>query len=97
MRLVAGERLLDFVNVQRHKGDVCGVISHSQAPQAATPHLWKMLPADPVGYAHDLYAALRDLDHAHLSLIVVEALPVDSAWDAVADRLRRAVAGAGQT
>ena len=97
MRLVAGERLLDFVNVQRHKGDVCGVISHSQAPQAATPHLWKMLPADPVGYAHDLYAALRDLDHAHLSLIVVEALPVNSAWDAVADRLRRAVAGAGQT
>jgi L-threonylcarbamoyladenylate synthase len=54
-----------------------------------------MMPADPVGYAHDLYAALREMDHAGVSLIVVEALPEQSAWAAVADRLRRAVAGAG--
>ncbi len=96
MRLVAGERLLDFLNAQRHKGDACGVISHSMPPQAGMPHFWRMLPADPVGYAHDLYAAMRDLDHAELSLIAVEALPEDAAWAAVADRLRRAVAGAGQ-
>lgn len=96
MRLIAGERLLDFLNAQRHKGDRCGVISHSQPPQAGMPHVWRLLPADPVGYAHDLYAAMRDLDHADLSLIAVEALPDDSVWDAVADRLRRAVAGAGQ-
>lgn len=96
MRLVAGERLLDFLNAQRHKGDVCGVISHSMPPQAGMPHFWRLLPADPVGYAHDLYAAMRDLDHAELSLIAVEALPEEAAWAAVADRLRRAVAGAGQ-
>lgn len=96
MRLIAGERLLDFLNAQRHKGDRCGVISHSQPPQAGMPHVWRLLPADPVGYAHDLYAAMRDLDHADLSLIAVEALPDDSVWEAVADRLRRAVAGAGQ-
>lgn len=96
MRLVAGERLLDFLNTQRHKGDACGVISHSMPPQSGMPHLWRLLPADPVGYAHDLYAAMRDLDHAELSLIAVEALPEDAAWAAVADRLRRAVAGAGQ-
>jgi L-threonylcarbamoyladenylate synthase len=96
MRLVASERLLDFLNAQRHKGDVCGVIGHSQLPQAGMPHNWRLLPADPVGYAHDLYAALRDMDHAGLALIAVEALPDDPAWAAVADRLRRAVAGAGQ-
>lgn len=96
MRLVAGERLLDFLNALRHKGDVCGVISHSMPPQAGMPHFWRLLPADPVGYAHDLYAAMRDLDHAELSLIAVEALPEEAAWAAVADRLRRAVAGAGQ-
>jgi len=96
MRLIARERLLDFLNAQRHKGDACGVISHNQPPQAGMPHLWRMLPADPVGYAHDLYAALRDLDHAKLPLIAVETLPDDPAWAAVADRLRRAVAGAGQ-
>ena len=95
MRLVASQRLLDYLNAQRHKGDRCGVIGHSQPPQAGMPHLWHMLPADPVGYAHDLYAALREMDHAGVSAIVVEALPEEPAWAAVADRLRRAVAGSG--
>jgi L-threonylcarbamoyladenylate synthase len=97
MRLIAGERLLDFLNVQRHKGDRCGVIAHSQPPQAGMPHVWRLLAADPVAYAHDLYAALREMDHAGVALIAVEALPETAAWAAVADRLRRAVAGSGGT
>ncbi len=97
MRLVAGGRLLDFLNAQRHKGDRCGVIGHSQPPQAGMPHLWRMLPADPVGYAHDLYATLRAMDQAGVSLIAVEALPDVAEWAAVADRLRRAIAGSGQS
>jgi len=96
MRLISSERLLDFINAQRHKGDTCGVISHNQPPQAGMPHIWRMLPADPTGYAHDLYAALRDMDHAGVSLIAVESLPASPDWAAVSDRLRRAVAGAGQ-
>ena len=97
MRIVAGPRLLDFINAQRHKGDRCGVIGHSQPPQAGMPHVWRMLPADPVGYAHELYAALRDMDHAAVDLIAVEALPESPLWAAVGDRLRRAAAGAGQS
>ncbi|MBU3697796.1 L-threonylcarbamoyladenylate synthase [Dechloromonas sp.] len=96
LRMVAGERLLDFINAQRHRGGRCAVISANQPPQAGMPHAWRLMPADPVGYAHDLYAALRDMDHAGVELIVVEALPADPEWAAVADRLRRAVAGAGQ-
>jgi len=96
MRLVGSERLLDFLNAQRHKGGRCGVICHSQPPQAGFPHCWRMLPADPVGYAHELYAALREMDHAGVDLIAVEALPTEQVWAAVADRLRRAAAGAGQ-
>jgi L-threonylcarbamoyladenylate synthase len=99
MRLISGERLLNFLNAMRHSGRRCGVLCHSQPPQVVSgptpPHVWKMLPADPTGYAHDLYAALRDLDHADTELIVVEAIPVTPAWNAVADRLRRAVTGAG--
>ena len=53
------------------------------------------LKTDPVGYAHALYAALRDLDHAGTELIVVEAIPEGPQWAAVADRIRRAVTGAG--
>ncbi len=96
MRLVAGERLLDFINAQRHRGGRCAVISANQPPQAGMPHAWRLMPADPVGYAHDLYGALRDMDHASVDMIVVEALPAGSDWAAVADRLRRAAAGAGQ-
>jgi len=96
LRMVAGERLLDFINAQRHRGGRCAVISANHPPQAGMPHAWRLMPADPVAYAHDLYAALRDMDHAGVDLIVVEALPLGADWAAVADRLRRAVAGAGQ-
>jgi L-threonylcarbamoyladenylate synthase len=96
LRLVAGAHLLDFLNAQRHRGGRCGVLSANQPPQAGMPHVWRLLPADPVGYAHHLYASLRDMDHAGVDLIVVEALPEGPEWAAVADRLRRAVAGAGQ-
>ena len=96
LRMVAADRLLDFLNAQRHRGGKCAVISANQPPQAGMPHAWRLMPADPVGYAHDLYAALRDMDHAGVDLIVVEAIPSGPDWTAVADRLRRAVAGAGQ-
>ena len=48
------------------------------------------MPADAAAYGHDLYAALRKMDHEHADLIVVEAPPVGTEWDAVNDRLRRA-------
>jgi len=41
-------------------------------------------------YAHDLYAALRDMDHQHADLILVEAPPTSPAWQGINDRLRRA-------
>ncbi|WP_306606468.1 L-threonylcarbamoyladenylate synthase [Azonexus sp.] len=96
LRMIAAERLLDFINAQRHRGGRCAVISRNQPPQAGMPHAWRMMPADPVGYAHELYAALRDMDHAGVDLIVVESLPESAEWAAVADRLRRAAVGAGQ-
>lgn len=53
------------------------------------------LPADPLAYAHGLYAALRELDARGSALIVVETPPADAPWLAIHDRLRRAAAGAG--
>ena len=92
VRLITPERLLDFLTLQRHAGIRCGVLAYDQPVQAGMPHFWQMLPADPAGYAHDLYAALRHLDHQQLDLIVVEAPPPTPAWNAVQDRLRRAAA-----
>ena len=61
------------------------------APAAAGPCLH--LPADPVGYAYGLYAALRTQDQKGCDLIIVEAPPQDSSWLGVNDRLRRAAFG----
>jgi L-threonylcarbamoyladenylate synthase len=49
-----------------------------------------VLAATPDGYAHDLYAALRAMDAMAADIILVEAPPQGSEWQAVNDRLRRA-------
>lgn len=98
MRIVAPEHLPDLLNALRHSGRRAGVIAHSQLPQWG-PHRWHLLPAQAHGYAHEFYARLRELDHAGVDLIVVEALPdatTGPVWAGIADRLRRAVAGAGE-
>lgn len=95
MKMVSRERLWDVLNAYRHSGRHCGVLAHSQLPQEG-PHVWHPLPFDPAGYAHGLYGALRDLDHAGVALIAVEQIPAGPEWAAVADRLKRAVCGSGE-
>jgi L-threonylcarbamoyladenylate synthase len=95
MRIVARERLRDVLNMQRHSGARCAVIAHAQPAFVELPHHWRMLPADPAGYAHEIYAALREADAAGTDLIVLEAPPAGAEWAAIQDRLRRAAAGAG--
>jgi L-threonylcarbamoyladenylate synthase len=50
----------------------------------------RQLPAQPDGYAHGLYAALRSMDAAGADIILVEAPPAGNDWQGVNDRLRRA-------
>ena len=61
------------------------------AHQAALADLRASL-ADPAGYAHDLYAALRRLDAEAVNVILVESVPATPEWRAVRDRLQRAAA-----
>jgi len=51
-----------------------------------------VMPDNPVAAAHELFAALRELDASGASLIWVESPPDDPAWEGVRDRLRRAAA-----
>lgn len=53
------------------------------------------LPAEPEGYAHGLYAALRTLDALGADALLVEAVPDAPGWEAIRDRLARATAGSG--
>ena len=50
------------------------------------------LPRDAAAYGQGLYAALRELDGGGFDRLLIEAPPGDDAWQAVNDRLRRAVA-----
>ncbi len=54
-----------------------------------------VLPAEPIGYARALYAALHELDEADVELILIEEVPAIPAWDAVRDRLGRMVSDDG--
>jgi L-threonylcarbamoyladenylate synthase len=64
------------------------------APVAAAQQApdWVPAPADPAGYARELYDTLRRLDGLGLHRLLVERVPQQAAWDAVRDRLARAAA-----
>ncbi len=79
------------------RGARVGALTWSAAARdgatAAGAHLVRVLPAEPVGYARALFAALHDMDSDRCDVIVIEAVPDAADWWAVADRLRRAAAG----
>jgi L-threonylcarbamoyladenylate synthase len=52
--------------------------------------LCRVLPTDAAGYARQLFATMHELEDANAAFLVVEAVPADDAWTAVADRLARA-------
>ena len=51
---------------------------------------WFPMPTDPINYAHDLYAKLREADNNEFSLILVTAVPSTAEWLPIADRLSKA-------
>ena len=67
------------------------VLAHTRDAPAMFPGTWRRAPSDAAAYAHELYANLRTLDNAGAALILIESVPADDAWLAVADRLTRAV------
>jgi L-threonylcarbamoyladenylate synthase len=50
------------------------------------------MPEEAAAVAHELFAVLRELDAAGVSLIWVERPPTAPEWDGVRDRLQRAAA-----
>jgi L-threonylcarbamoyladenylate synthase len=70
-------------------GKRAGLVVHTR--ETAPPGiLVRKLPDDPAQYARLLYATLHAMDDAGVDAIVVQGVPGDDAWWAVADRLRRA-------
>ena len=95
MRLVPVENLARTIEELQSKGTTCGLLLYRAEPWLPAAFPCCRLPATPEGYARGLYAALRQLDQAGRDLILVETIPENPDWAAVADRLRRAACGAG--
>ncbi len=93
--LVATSELSLFLDQLSASATPFGVLSYStnlmRASSLASASL--RLPDNPRGYAQGLYAVLRELDRLGNALIVVEAVPENANWAAVADRLHRAAYG----
>ncbi|HUQ29390.1 MAG TPA: L-threonylcarbamoyladenylate synthase [Usitatibacter sp.] len=70
------------------------VLAMRQAPRNALATAWIAASPMPERYGHDLYANLRRLDSSGAKRILVEAPPDGPEWEAIADRLTRAAAGA---
>jgi L-threonylcarbamoyladenylate synthase len=68
------------------------VIAHTRIPSGGGLGRVSVIPHDPAAFARAIYAELHECDAAGAELIVVEALPDDPEWRAIADRLRRAAA-----
>jgi L-threonylcarbamoyladenylate synthase len=74
-------------------GKRVGVVAHDPIEATDGRILVRELPRDPGAYATLLYRTLHELDDAEVDAMVVQAVPSDDAWWAVADRLTRAAAG----
>ena len=93
MRVVPGGQLAEVLCALSASGVSVGVMVYGRLPEKVCCHSLCRLPDNAEGYARGLYAALRELDQAANDILVVEAIPTDPAWAAVADRLCRAAFG----
>lgn len=94
LMMMEADLLLELAASLARQGKRVAVLARS-AQQPLVPGLtWIGAPADPAGYAHDLYANLRRLDQAGCDVLLAEAPPPAAEWFAIRDRLTRAAAGA---
>jgi L-threonylcarbamoyladenylate synthase len=70
-------------------------LAFGSPPANANQARWIAAAPDALAYAHDLYANLRRLDAFACARMLIEQPPAGEAWEAAADRLRRAQAGSG--
>jgi L-threonylcarbamoyladenylate synthase len=87
--LVISSELPTTIERLAAKGKRLALIAYSIFAKLPVERELKMSP-QAAGYAHDLYAALRDMDDVGADIIVVESPPVTGEWQGVNDRLRRA-------
>jgi L-threonylcarbamoyladenylate synthase len=92
--LVPAEELTSVVESLIKNGRRIAIMPLASEAEQAVPVnsvlAQRRMPHDPDGYAHALYACLRELDSLHGDIILIQQPPDDSRWRGINDRLRRA-------
>lgn len=94
--LMEGDLINELAHSLTRQGKRVAVLARTALRPVIEGLIWIAAPADAAGYAHDLYANLRELDHAGCDAILVEQPPDATEWMAIRDRLKRAAAGSGE-
>jgi L-threonylcarbamoyladenylate synthase len=92
LAVIKAAEFLPEINRALAAGERLAVIARSSAPVASDQLVWRQLGKRPAEYGRALYAALRELDRVGAARILVEGVPDEEPWAAIADRLRRAAA-----
>ncbi len=96
LQLVSSDGLLFALRNALVAGEKVAVLAPTAQAISHDLITWKQSPAEPAGFAHDLYASLRELDALGCVRLLVQQPPAGENWLAVNDRLRRAAAGSGE-
>ncbi|MBY0270338.1 MAG: threonylcarbamoyl-AMP synthase [Burkholderiales bacterium] len=91
--LMEGDLIIELAHSLTRQGKRVAVLARTTLRPLIDDLVWLAAPADAAGYAHDLYANLRELDHAGCDAILVEQPPEQAEWYAIRDRLMRAGSG----
>lgn len=96
LMLMEADLLIELATSLARQGKRVAVLARSARRPLLQNVVWVAAPDGLAAYAHDLYANLRRLDASGCDVMLIEQPPQDAAWSAVADRLSRAAAGAGE-
>lgn len=96
LQLVSSDGLLFALRNALVAGERVAVLAPTAQAISHDLVTWKQSPAEPAGFARDLYASLRELDALGCVRLLVQQPPAGENWLAVNDRLRRAAAGSGE-
>ena len=96
LMLMEGDLIVELAHSLTRQGKRVAVLARTTLRPLLEGMAWVAAPADAAGYAHDLYANLRELDQAGCEVMLVEQAPEQAEWFAIRDRLNRAAAGSGE-
>ena len=94
LMLVEGDLVVELARSLVRQGKRVAALVRTALRPLMDGLVWVAAPDDAAGFAHDLYANLRELDQAGCDVILVEQPPERAEWFAIRDRLNRAAAGA---